>query len=171
MGNGGSNNRQLWHGTPYLIDLDDAMRRRLYARPSNVLGGESAVFAATERRLALLFAMPNNFTTNLTETGYFGPKNGSERDMTFYVGERKPGVFKRLNGQKKRYSGYIYHIDAEDAVDFHTDSRLGMPTREKICDHSVKVDQVEFIEDVWEAIRRDDTIVKMTYEDVQKTFK
>lgn len=133
----------LWHGSNTLIEGS------LQPRPNLLIGSDRAVFATTERWLALAF-IPKYSSSDL-EVGYI--------EDEAYMGEIYEGAFKKIHGQK----GYLYKIPSKG---FRHDHRLGMPQHEFINPSAVDIVETEYIEDIWKELKKLNFIKFISYGDM-----
>ncbi len=107
---------------------------RIDPRPSNVLGGESAVFATDDKLLALIFIAKWN--DDDLSVGYINNK--------LYVGEKYHGALNLLV-----VNGYLHTVSS---ANFIHDNRCGL-RNEHICKGPVEVINIELIPCVLSALR------------------
>lgn len=121
-------NSFLYHGSGIALNIGEYLK----PNPSNILNGESMVFATDDYSLAMFFVRQwskNDF--------YLGYNKNDNLTMT----ETYPNQFNKMfQGQ----SGYIYVVSKKD---FSRDKRLGMYDHEFISRNSVKILDRVFIQD------------------------
>jgi hypothetical protein len=122
-------NGVLLHGSPLKLT-------KLAPRASLLLNNAEVVFATPSRWLALVFCA---HTTSLDLD--FGFANN-----TPYVAELRAGAFDLL-----KVPGYIHTVSA---IEFRSDSRLGMRHHEFVNPNTVPVSECEYIPDVYTDLAR-----------------
>lgn len=139
----------LFHSSPHKIK-----GRFLEPRPSGVIGGESAVFAANKKFVSLMF---------LAKWSDLDFDFGSTGGVWFAI-EHYPGAFERVF---KNRSGYVYSVKKAGFAD---DPRLGLRGVELIRKTPVEIEKTEFVPDVWAALQQT-PIVFVTFLEYMKLVR
>jgi hypothetical protein len=132
--------------TYYYHGSSTEIKDQLEPRPTRVLDGENAVFAANSMSAALMFIGKWN-----DEDIMFGT-----HDDVMMAIELRPGTFDKL-----RASGYIYYVDP---AKFTSDPRLGMDQIEFISRDPVPIIKWEPITDAFECMKIRGEIKFITFE-------
>ena len=107
----------------------------LLPRPSDVLNGESVVFATNRKSTALMFI--GRWSDSDIEHGFI-IHNGVEQE---YAREQYPGAFDLL-----KVGGYVHCVNADE---FRSNDRLGLTDVEFIARNPVKIIKTEYIPNVF----------------------
>ncbi len=138
-----------FHSSPHKIEGGV-----LGPRPSGVINGESAVFAANKKFVSLMF---------LAKWSDLDLSFGSTGGIWFSI-EQYPGAFEKIFKGK---TGYVYSVKKEG---FTGDPRLGLQGVEFIKKTPAKIEKTEYVPDVWVALQQT-PIVFVTFVEHMKLVK
>lgn len=139
----------LFHSSPHKIEGG-----YLEPRPSGVINGESAVFAANKKFVSLIF---------LAKWSDLDLSFGSTGGVWFAI-EQYPDAFKKAFEGK---TGYVYSVKKSG---FTGDPRLGLQKTEFIKKSPAKIEKTEYVSDVWVALQQT-PIVFVTFAEHMKLVK
>jgi hypothetical protein len=126
-------NALVYHSSPTWIASD-----YIEPRPSRVLDGEHAVFAAPHEFVSLVFAA--TWSDDDFEFGFHGDN--------WYLKEQYPNAFTNIFAGR---AGYVYTLRADG---FETDSRLGLSHNELINRNPVQIISRRLVVDIGREILR-----------------